>query len=235
MLGKLKGLVKDRRGNIAVFGALTLPFFIGGIAFGTEAGYWLVQKTQLSFSTDAAAISAGQLYNRGVTEKEIYETVRGKLVADGYPDSSLFVDIAYPTETSDLMTVRSAFQADKYFSQVLWDGQVVVRSHTIVAINGKSACLLALNKSASGAVTTSGSSKATLDGCIVASNSKAADSIYLGGSTTMKTDCMVASGGIDGEENATTICQKNLTYRRDTKDPFAKLTQPRRPAGAQNR
>lgn len=222
----LRPFLGDKRGNIAVFGAMTLPLFVGGIAFGTEAGYWFVEKTNLSFSTDAAAISAGQLYNRGVSENDIYNTVRGKLVADGYPDSSLVVSITYPTATSDLMTVRSSFRADKYFSQVLWDGQVSIRSYTIVAINGKSACLLALNKSASGAVTTSGSSSVTLDGCVVASNSKADDSIYLGGSTTMKTDCMVASGGIDGEENATTICQKNLTYRRDTKDPFATLTQP---------
>jgi hypothetical protein len=37
---------------------------------------------------------------------------------------------------------------------------------------------------------------------------------------------MVASGGIYGENIATTVCQNNLTYRKETKDPFASLVQP---------
>lgn len=229
MFSKLTKLALDERGNIAIIGALTLPVFIGGIAFGTEASHWFVEKSKLSFVTDAAAVSAGQLYNRGVSQTDIQNTIREKMVSEGYPDASLLLDISYPTSTSDLMTVTTSYQTEKFFSQVIWDGTPIIGARTVVALNGKPACVLALNSSESGAVTMSGSTTGTFTGCIIASNSKSASSIYLGGSTTVSTDCMVASGGIYGASSATTVCQKNLTYRRDTKDPFADVLLPATP------
>jgi Flp pilus assembly protein TadG len=226
--------LSDRRGNIAILGALTLPLFIGGIAFGTEASHWFVEKSKLSFATDAAAVSAGSLYNRGIANDHIESAIRETLVSEGYPDATLALGITYPTPISDLMTVTVSYETDKYFSQVLWDGNVSIASKTIVAIFGKPACILALNPTAANAVTMSGSSSATLDGCVVASNSNSASSIYLGGSTSLTVDCMVASGGIYGELNATTDCQSNRTFRRATRDPFASLVQPATPAFCTN-
>ncbi|MAS03170.1 MAG: hypothetical protein CL534_00470 [Ahrensia sp.] len=229
MLRNWKKFRCDERGNIAILASFTLPVFIGGIAFGTEAGHWFVEKSKLSFVTDAAALSAGQLYNRGVTQENIQAAIRGNLLAEGYPDDSLVLNITYPDSTSDLMTVRTSYRATKYFSQALWNGNVDITGKSVVAINGKGACILALNKTESGAVTMGGSATATLNGCVVASNSTAADSIYLGGSTTVAVDCMISSGGIYGEDKATTDCQKNLKYRRATKDPYADLVQPKTP------
>ena len=228
-MGKIKRLIADRRGNVAILGALTLPIFIGGIAFGTEAGHWFVEKSKLSFVTDAAAVSAGELYNRGISSNGIYNAIHQDLIADGYPASTLVLNITYPTSTSDLMTVKTSYRADKFFSQVIWDGEVDIAARTVVAIQGKQACILALNTSIYGAVTMSGSSTATLTGCVIASNSTSSGSIYLGGSTTVTTDCMVASGGIDGESSATTVCDRNRKYRRETDDPFASLVQPNTP------
>ncbi len=225
----ISNFLADKRGNIAIMGVVTLPMFIGGIAFGTEASHWFVEKSKLNFATDAAAISAGSLYNRGISNPHIESAIRQTLLSEGYPASTLSLGVTYPTLTSDLMTIQVSYETDKYFSQVLWDGTVTIASETIVAIFGKPACILGLNSSASGAVTLSGSATATLTGCVVASNSTSASSILLAGSSSLTTDCMVASGGISGEVNATTDCLNNRTNRRATRDPFASLEQPATP------
>ena len=102
--------VSDRSGNIAIVGALTIPLFVGGIAFGTEASNWFVEKSKLSFATDSAAVSAGSLYNRGLSETAIYDAIHAKMIAEGYPASSLALGITYPTPTSDLMTVTTSYK-----------------------------------------------------------------------------------------------------------------------------
>lgn len=229
MTNRFGHFARDRRGNIALLSALTLPFLLGGIALGTDASHWFLEKTKLSFASDAAAVSAGQLYNRGVAQDLVTAAIRQNLVSEGYPSSSLVLNITYPDSTSDLLTAQVSYQADKYFSQVVWSGIANIAARTVVAVNGKPACVLALNSSASGAVTLGGSGSATFDGCVVASNSTSDSSIYLGGSASLNTDCMVSSGGINGASLATTVCQKNRTYRRATDDPFADLVQPETP------
>ncbi|MCI5078516.1 hypothetical protein [Oricola sp.] len=233
-MGLLRHFVRDDRGHVAVIGALALPILIGGIAFGTEAGDWLVEKTKLSFVADATVLSAGQLYNRGKTEAQIATILRAKLVADGYPDASLALNLTYPDAASDQITAEISYSPDKYFAQAIWDGAVVIRARTVAVMEGDEACVLALNPTASGAVTVGGSATMSLTGCVVASNSSSTSSVYMGGSSTLTTECIISSGGINGEAHATTQCQKNRTYRRPTPDPFADLTQPATPGHCHN-
>lgn len=224
----------NRGGHIAVMGALSLPVMAGGVALATDGSHWLLEKTQLRFAIDAAAISAGQLYNRGIPEAQIDSAIRANLISAGYPAATLALNISYPDASTDLLTAQASYRAEKYFSQVIWDGIVNVTARTVVAVEGKQACVLALNETASGAVTMSGSGSATLTGCVVASNSNSDSSIYMGGSATLTTDCMVASGGINGESMVTTLCQKSKTYRRPTDDPYADLVQPDTPVSCTN-
>ncbi len=226
---KIRTWTCNDSGNIAIVGALTIPLFIGGVAFGTEASNWFAEKSKLSFATDSAAVSAGSLYNRGLSESEINSLIEAKLIAEGYPESSLSLGITYPTPTSDLMTVTTSYEEELYFSAIFLSHNVSIGGKTVVAINGKPACVLALNPTASGALSMAGSSSATLNGCIAASNSTSADSIDFDGSSRMTADCLISSGDITGESSATTTCQNNRTYWRETKDPFASLTQPATP------
>lgn len=229
-MARFRNFGRNDRGHVAIIGALTLPILIGGIALGTEGGDWLVEKTKLSFVTDAVALSAGQLYNRGMTDAQIKSILRSGLISDGYPSSSLSLNFTYPSGGGDRLTAVVSFAPDMYFAQAVWGGTVTIRARTVVELQGSEACVLALNETASGAFTMGGSSTMTLTGCVVASNSNSASSVYMGGSSTLTTDCIISSGGINGESRATTLCQKNRTYRRPSPDPFADLEQPETPA-----
>jgi hypothetical protein len=64
------------------------------------------------------------------------------------------------------------------------------------------------------------------------SNSKATDSLYLGGNVDLAAECLVAVGEIVGENHAHTNCYgKVREYSLPTEDPYATVQAPSAPAG----
>lgn len=113
----------DRRGNIAVIAALGIPVFAGGLALGTEACYWLVQKSQLSATTDAISVSAAKMRAKNVGVEKIESVLKASMVSNGYPAETT-VDVTYPD--SSLITVNTSFPAKKYFSGAVFDGAITI-------------------------------------------------------------------------------------------------------------
>jgi hypothetical protein len=91
---------------------------------------------------------------------------------------------------------------------------------------GDGACIYALNPTAPRAVDASGSTLVSIDGCIIASNSNADDSIYVGGSSSLSADCLQAAGEIEATGGLTTDCAQNREHAWRLPDPFKDLVEP---------
>ena len=93
---------------------------------------------------------------------------------------------------------------------------------------GQPACVLALDDHASNSVKVQGSTQVTLDGCVIAANSDAIDSVYRGGSAQLKAKCVSAVGRTEGLSNANTklACGPALEQQYPSLDPLVDVVPP---------
>ena len=116
----------------------------------------------------------------------------------------------------------------RYFSAV-FDNSDVIESAKAVAVfqTGSNACALALSTSAARALQVTGSGNLQLKGCSVMSDSTAANAVYVQGSASLSTDCIISVGDVSLSSGATaTVCSKPITYAPPVVDPFASLAVP---------
>jgi hypothetical protein len=221
----MKNFFSDKRGNIAVIAALGIPVFAGGLALGTEAGYWLVQKSQLSATTDAMSVSAVRMREKNVSVAKIEAVLKKSMIANGYPAATM-VKVTYPDASS--VTINATFPAQKYFSGAIFSGAVDISAKATIRSEAEvqPACLLALNPTESGALTFTGSSSVALGGCVAASNSTAGSGISLGGSTSVSADCLASAGGISNPNKSKLKCAAPLTGQSPMPDPYASVDRP---------
>jgi hypothetical protein len=120
----------------------------------------------------------------------------------------------------------------RWFTGLFADGTVAISGRAVARISqGQQTCVLALDKSASGAVTFIGSTSAILIGCNVHSNSLSDTSVLVSGNAIVKTPCMSASGGVAVSASLTlSECVAPYEHADQTADPYGGVPVPPIPA-----
>lgn len=114
------------------------------------------------------------------------------------------------------------------FSSLFLTTNVLEKSSAVALIQtAGSACVLALDTSASGAITVWGSASLNLTGCNVNSNSTSNTSVQVGGSAHLTTNCVVTVGDVSLSGSQTTqTCGSAITKTSPVGDPYASLAVP---------
>jgi hypothetical protein len=100
-------------------------------------------------------------------------------------------------------------------------------SATAASQTASTACVLALSPSGSQAAAFTGNASLSLNGCVVMSNSLASDAVYVWGSASLTTDCVVSAGGVAIHSGLKeTACAAPVTNAAPAPDPFAKVPAP---------
>ena len=66
----LQELWADRTGAAAVFMAVTLPVFVGGLGMGAEVGYWYFGQRKVQNSADVAAYAGASRFAPAMTRPQ---------------------------------------------------------------------------------------------------------------------------------------------------------------------
>ncbi len=227
--------VTNRKGSIATMAALSMPLLLGAAALGTEAGYWLTQKSKLRGLTDGAAITAANLYQRRADQATIEASVKEALAKSGINTSTLFLDIDLPAAAGDPLKVVTRIPGERYFSTALWNGTIAIDARTDIEFSAGNVCVLAASPTADGALNMGGSSLANFSGCLAASNSTSSSSIAFSGSSQLTAGCLYSAGYVlDAAGHTTLECSNLMTGRREVALPLANMTQPLTPARCNN-
>lgn len=234
------GLIKDTTGTVAVLVALVLPLFIGGLGLGTEVGYWRLTQAKLQNAADMAAHAAAAELRGGRTggltaaaeeaaEETGYLASRGTLIVDWPPRAGAFAADPAAVEVRLEERLPRIFSALFDQSEVPIDGRAVARLS-----DGAPTCILALSPTAPGALTFHGSAGATFVGCNAHSNSVAAGSAVVGGSSEVSTACLTTAGTATVSANLTlTECVAPHEHADVVPDPYADLPAPTAAASCQ--
>jgi hypothetical protein len=224
---------RDDSGAVAVLGALAASVVVAGAGFGVETGYWYYEQTRMQQVADAAAYAGAVEHRGGATEAEILAGARAAAMDNGFNDATDTLQVVTPATVSGATDSRAVKvivrRTEIRLFSALFTSEPAVVGADATATYGESAnaCILALDKSASGAVYFGGSTQAGFAGCVVMSNSMATDAAEVQGSAQLTAPCLVAVGGVDVTNGANlTACTAPITNAPPAADPFAGITDP---------
>jgi Flp pilus assembly protein TadG len=229
---RLRSFLAAAGGNVAILFSLSSPIMIAGVSFGVETGYWFYRQASLQSAADAAAYAAALEARAGSTNTVITSAATTAAAANGFSTTNGTIQITNPyggggggsTSVKVLLTRTEK----RYFSQVFTTTPVQTSAKAIATFStSANACIVALDKSASGAVSFSGNSTLTLTSCNVMANSISASSVTAQGSATVSVPCIMTAGGVSLTANVTqTSCTSSLTQLPQVADPFKDVPPP---------
>ncbi|CTQ54507.1 putative membrane protein [Roseibium album] len=230
----LRKITSDQRGTIATFTALLMPIVIGGLGLGAEASFWYFTQRKLQNSADVAAFAGAAQLRTNRSQQLIENAALAAAVKTGYNTSNGTITAEWPaangTYAGDINTVEITVSESlpRLLTSLFSEGNIALSGRAVAELKqGFPTCILALDPDASGAVTFTGSSDATLESCNVHANSLAEDSVVVTGSGKVSTPCVSAAGGVSATSGLTMDeCATPIEYADPVVDPFADVPEP---------
>jgi Flp pilus assembly protein TadG len=220
----------NQDGSYIISAAFLLPVVIGATGLGTEAGLWYYKHQNLQSAADAAAVSAATAYYAQGSNAKLSVEADAVTPSYGLVDGANGVTVTTNqppksgsySATSDAVEVVIQQVQARLFS-ALWNSDPVILTARAVAVpTGGSGCTLALDPSASGAVTAQGSTGVALNECSLFANSNDPSALTVGGSATISSVAVGVTGGISGQSNITAKSIK--TGQSPLADPYADMS-----------
>ena len=218
---------RDESGSYLVITAILLPVLTGLVGLGTDYGWWLLTRQKMQNAADAAVYSAAVAMTNGGGNA----TTQAQGVASvlGFPNGSngVVVSVNSPptsgshTGTTGAIEVVIQQPQARFFSAVMSSQSLTVKARA-VAIPGSNGtgCVVALNKSVSGAITVQGTANIALTGCALYDDSTNSSALTLGGSSALSAQAVNVTGGISGLDKITST-GSIVTGASQIADPYA--------------
>ncbi len=223
----IKRYIKSEAGSILPLTAGLLPVIVGAAGIGVDVGSWVMTKRSLQTAADAAVVAAAWEIANGHGD---YAEFAGMKEArnNGFVDGgSNVLDLVIDDSSgATIVTARIRQKARVYFSQILFRDDVFVANAAASAVidSGGGFCMLSLDESASGAITTSGAVEINAAGCGMAMNSGADDALSLNGAVDINIGDVSIAGGYKVKGGAAKFNYATMkTKASRTRDPYADL------------
>jgi Flp pilus assembly protein TadG len=215
----LKRFRKAEQGNVAIVFALSLvpmTAFTGAAVDYSRAGSL---RNKLQTATDAAALGAAVSTNVS-TDQQRTALAESLFKANGISGSSVYATmVGGKVVVTAAVTVKTTMMSLMQVPQI----EVGARSVAARALPGPPACVLALNKTVSGAISFSGTTDFKAVGCTVHSNSRSPQGISVSGVATVVAGGLCSAGGVSTN---TTLTPEPRTNCPQISDPFRNLVSP---------
>jgi Putative Flp pilus-assembly TadE/G-like len=237
MIGFIRKLLKDRRGNVLAIACACMPLVIGAAGLATDTIEWTLWKRQLQRAADSAAFAGA--YDRAAASAGATDNtstaVCNDLAVNLHTWMSLlatapcagavgsYTTLTYPADTtyvSKQVSVTLKIQQRLPFSSLFMSAApVITASATAGSVStGGSPCMLALNSSGT-AIDNSGNATVNAPTCIFYSDSSSSNSAAAGGHSSVTAKAIAGVGGIASSNNWDV--DQYLPYSPSLPDPFA--------------
>jgi hypothetical protein len=179
-----------------------MPLVMAGAAFGVETSFWYYKDMQLQAAADAAAYAGAIEKRAGSNNTKMTQAATAVAIANGYTQAIGTATFNSPPVTGTHVTSKAVEvvlteNSQRFFSSLFIKTPVVLNARAVAAYqDAGSACVLALDKSASKAALFSGSSLSTFKACSVMANSLANDAVTVQGSGKLEASCIYSVGNV---------------------------------------
>lgn len=224
-LTMLRDFRRDASGSYLALMALMAPVMIGSVGLGIDYGLWLYTQQTLQAAADSAAVSAATAGSNVVTEAEGVAASYGFVNAAG----GVTMTVNQPPKSGSHTSSSSAVEViinraqTPQFSALLSVKSFTITVRAVALATPGSGCVLALNATASGAVTTQGSATTNLSGCNLYTDSNDSAAVTVGGTASLTAQAVGVVGGVSGASNITTTSGIH-TGVASLADPYANMS-----------
>ena len=222
----LKQLFYNSSGTTLVTFALSLPVLLGMVGVGIDFGTLSMKRSNLQAAGDAAALAgAKELSLASATDSSIKAAALAFLSAqlktgDAAATGEVLIDRSKGNVTVKVTEVWAPF-----FAQLLSTDVTPVLTSSTASLAGETkVCILSLASSGPLGFSMLESAHVLANGCGIYSNSTDKNSMYLGGSSTVKATLLCSSGGIYNKGGSTDATV--LTDCPPIADPLASRAPP---------
>ena len=237
MIGFIRKIWKDCRGNALAIACATMPLVIGAAGLATDTIEWTLWKRQLQRAADSAALAGvydrAQATNGATTNTptavcndlginlHTWMSLLGTSPCTGAVGS--YSDIQYPANdafVSNKVQVTLRVQQPLPFSSLFMSSAPVIEARaTAGAVSyGGTPCMLSLATTGTG-INNSGNTTVSAPTCIFYCDSASSNAAAAGGSSSVTAKAVACVGGIQASNNWNV--QSYLPYSPSLADPFA--------------
>jgi Flp pilus assembly protein TadG len=243
-------LFRDRRGAAAVLLAVALSGIVGFAGLGSEVASWYYTTRSMqgavdsAASTAAAALASATSSGSTITGDQLRNAARSVASTFNFTNGTGSTTVTVsnpPASTTNLDSSRCAapFTGFNCYVEVVVSqpqtalltavfmstgptisARAVALANTTVTDKG---CVVALNKTASQAISVTGSSSLTFSGCALYDNSSASDALYQSGTGSVTAAAAYVVGGSQG---SVTTTDGTHTGVNPTADPYGNVAVP---------
>jgi Flp pilus assembly protein TadG len=230
----LRRLMADRRGIVAVVIALVaIPVLAGFAALAIDTSTWSSAQNSAQGAADNAALSALVAAGAGASSTQITNEALANAALNGFTNgqNGVTVTVNNPPKSGPNTSNSKAYEVivkqpqNAFFSKLLGTAPTVI-GRSVAVQSGPPACVLALDSSASGAITMSGGASVGAPNCTVAANSSSATAGNFSGGATLTTKNFNVVGNYSVSGGATVSATTIKTGAPATADPYASLAVP---------
>ena len=228
--GLLARFRRAQSGSYLIITALLMPLLIVCLGVASDVGLWLYAHQHMQGAADSAALGAAMAAN---SEDQV---TQANAITAWYGfrnrEKGVEVTVNSPPKKSDLnKTTPGAVevvvkQPQPLFLSRLWLLKPpTVLAYAVAVAGGGTGCLLALDGTVSGAITTQGNSSVVLTGCSLYDNSSSGSALRIGGSASILALSVSVVGGISGSSSITAT-GGIVTGTAPVADPYAGVSFP---------
>jgi Flp pilus assembly protein TadG len=223
----------DQSGNYAIIGALLSPVLIGAAGLAVEGGLWVNQHQTMQGAADSAALSAAAQYGLNVNAN-LNDQAASVIATYGYVANGEITTITVNrparsgnyTSNQKSVEVLITHKQDRLLSSI-YNSQPVTITGRAVALPGSNGtgCVLSLNATASGGISSKGNSAVGLTQCSIYDNSSNTSALVNGGTASISAESVNVVGDISGGSGITTTNGINKGVS-PLSDPYANVAMP---------
>lgn len=213
MIGKLRKLWQDKRGNALVIAGASLPLVVAAAGLGTDTIQWVLWKRELQRAADSAAISGVYATIQGVsvngqcgaTSPVGRDLTINNHVRVGNANTNCTVENSpasgsYAADPNAVKVNLSVQRQLGFSSMFLPAAPIITASATATIVPDGEYCVVSLEDTAATGITATGS--ATVDlGCGMITNSTSMTAAVATGSSIVNASPIAAVGGIEASDN----------------------------------
>ena len=230
MIGSMKRLWKDSRGNALAIAAAAMPLLLGAAGLAADTIQWTLWKRELQRAADSAALAG--VYDRVATGS----TTNTSLVVDhdltlnhhtGISLVATYPQVSFPADAGDMrdqVRVVLAINKPLPFSSMFMEAPTIIARSTAASVPGSDEyCVVALEPSASKTGLNIGGSSAIDMDCGMISNSPSANSsaINTGNASNVTASVIASVGGLKYSKNWNVA--KYDPYASAVDDPYGDI------------
>ena len=217
---------RDQSGNFIILVALLMPVLVGFVGLGTDLTLWFYTHQAMQSAAESAAVSAA------TAAKNLTSEANGVTAAYGFTNGvdNVTVTVNKPpqsgthTATSNAVEVVVNQLKTPMFTAVWSSNPFPITARAVAVGGGGYGCMLALNRTLSGAVTVQGSARVTLRNCSLYDDSGSSTALTMGGSATLSALTISVVGATSG--NGISATNGISTGVAPAADPYASMSYP---------